>query len=365
MPRTSLCLGWAEVSQHRPAVQRRNIQPPGFQFLPGDPIEITLVFAPPKKIEGRIVDEKGKPIAGVQLWIANCDYVNMAGKEQDFGLRSFMGSNQAANVMPKEVGAVTDAKGQFEFSSIPPDVVFRLFLEHPDYTTVSLFTSTAANPPKTQGEGHPVLKVPLNLTLHSARKIKVQVRSKQDDKPLAGVGVVGFQQEGAGGYLSRGRSDKEGNATLKLPPGKYRLEGDPSRESDFIPTYEDLTVEEAPAEQSITLRQQEGCVLILSAIDADTGNGVPKIAFYTREAEGRGTERVRSGPFSGGDAVTNEKGELRAVVQPGERRYGIGAYAASTLPDDYERNPEDLAGRKLVLPAGKTITEVFKIRKKN
>jgi hypothetical protein len=38
----------------------------------------------------------------------------------------------------------------------------------------------------------------------------------------------------------------------------------------------------------------------------------------------------------------------------------------SPLPDGYERdNPEDFDGRKLVLPAGKTITATFKIHKKN
>ena len=117
--------------------------------------------------------------------------VNTAGKEKDYSLRTFWGENQAVDVMPKEVCAVTDAQGQFEFPSVPPDVLCRLFLEHPDYATLSLFTSTAANPPATQSEGHPVVKLPLSLTLHSVRKIKVQVRSKQDDKPLAGVRIVG------------------------------------------------------------------------------------------------------------------------------------------------------------------------------
>ena len=45
-------------------------------------------------------------------------------------------------------------------------------------------------------------------------------------------------------------------------------------------TSEELTVEETPAEQSFILRQQEGCVLILKAIDADTGKGVPKVMFF-------------------------------------------------------------------------------------
>ncbi len=271
---------------------------PTSYFLPGDVIEINLEFASPKKIEGRIVDEKGKPIAGVKLQISSCDYVNTAGKEKNSADRVFWLMGQAADIMPEEVCAVTDSKGQFEFSSVPPDVFCHLWLKHPDYAYLTLDTSTAANPPETQPDGHLVVKLPLNLVLHSVRTIKVRVRSKQDDKPLAGVRVAGSQQEGAGGYRSIEVSDKEGNATLKLPPGKYRLEGLPSQETYFVlPTSEDLTVEEAPAEQSITLRQQEGCVLILRAVDADTGKGVPKIPFYYAGEDSKWQSLGASGPF--------------------------------------------------------------------
>ena len=51
-------------------------------------------------------------------------------------------------------------------------------------------------------------------------------------------------------------------------------------------------------------------------------------------------------------------------MQTGEGRYGI---EFGPLPDGYEcETPEDsFGGRKLVLAAGKTVTETFKIRKKN
>ena len=151
--------------------------------------------------------------------------------------------------------------------------------------------------------------------------------------------------------------------TLKLPPGKYRLMGDQPRESDYVRTYEDLTIAKAPAEQAVVFRQQAGCVLILKAIDVETGKGIPKIAFsYEFEKDGR-QERtgVQSSTAFFDSPVTNDKGELRAVVQPGKRRYNL-----SSLPDDYESvKPEDkIGGRELDLSAGKTITETFQLRKK-
>ncbi len=317
-------------------------------YFPGDRIEMGLEFAAPKKIAGRIVDEKGEPIAGVKLRLGNCDYVNTAGKAEHVNSREFWGMNQAADIMPEAVCAMTDAKGRFEFPFGSSGRFCWLLLEHPDYAGMSLYTSTAEKTPETHDEGHPVLKLPLNLTLHSIRVIKVQVRSKQDDKPLAGIRVEGYQQRASGNF-SHGTSDKEGNVTLKLPPGKYRLLGSPSRESDYARTYEDLTVNEAPAEQSIILRQQEGCVLILKAIDSATGKGVPKVTFWYEKEKGS-RWGVQSSTVYIDNPVTNDKGELRAVVQPGEGRYGIGF---GPLPDGYEcEKPGGFVWRpwELVLP---------------
>ncbi len=137
----------------------------------------------------------------------------------------------------------------------------------------------------------------------------------------------------------------------------YRLLGDPPRGSEFVRTYEDLTVEEAPAEQFIILRQQKGCVLILKAIDAATGKGIPKVRF-SRLSE-RDVQQGSTNVPSMNSPATNENGELRAIVQPGEGRYDLA------LPDGYERdNPDEGRGREITLPAGKTVTETFKLRKK-
>jgi RNA polymerase sigma factor (sigma-70 family) len=198
-------------------------------YFPGDRIEIGLEFAPPKKVEGRIINEKFEPIAGVKVRIGGCDYVNTAGKEQYANYREFWGMNQATDIMRKEVNAVTDDKGRFEFSSVPPDVFCWLLLEHPDYADVTLYTSTADNPPDTHDEGHPVLRLPLRLTLHSVRTIKVRVRSKQDDKPLAGIRVSGYQKASQRQLLEwnfrQGRERHAQAASRQIPPAGGSIAG--------------------------------------------------------------------------------------------------------------------------------------------
>lgn len=137
----------------------------------------------------------------------------------------------------------------------------------------------------------------------------------------------------------------------------------PPRTSEFIRTRQELVVENEPKEQSVTLKQELGCILILKAIDKDTGKGIPKVTFwYEYNKDGRtGRAGVQSSTTYIDNPVTNDKGELRAVVEPGKRRYGLGF---SPIPDGYEMDEDDGPGRELELTAGKTVTETFRLRKK-
>ncbi len=337
-------------------------------YFPSDQIEIGLEFAPPKKVSGCILNEKGDPIAGVKVHICSLDYVNTAGKVEHKNYREFWSlyGDLAESIVPDEVCAVTDEKGLFKFPSVPPGVFCRLGLEHADYAWLWLYTTPAETAPETADNGDPVLPLPLSLTIRSVRKITVQVRSKLDNKPVPGIRVSADQPR-ASGSCTEETSDKEGKVTLKLPSGKYRLIGNPPRNWDpianFARTYADLTVENVPAEQTVILRQQVGCVLILKAVDKATGKGIPKVTFvYEFEKDGQiaGRTSVQSSTAYIDNPVTNEKGDLRAVVQPGKRVYSL-----NWIPDDYEPvKPEDRLGRELDLPAGKTITETFELRKK-
>jgi len=329
-------------------------------YFPGEKIELDLRFGLPKKVEGRIIDEKGNPIPGVQLRLAGCETINTDGKEADPTYREFSAIQlQAPGLMPEQILASTDDNGRFEFPSVPRDVVCWVWLKHPEYADMTLYLTTAENLPKAPDGSQPFPKLPLQLTLHSVRTIRVQVRSRETDQPLAGIRVG--EPLRTIGISSIGTSDKEGKVTLKLPPGKYRLEGNPPRESAYVRTYQDLIVEKAPAEQAVVFRQELGCILILKAIDADTGKGIPRVTFgQAITVNGQRTRtRVKSSPGRLDYPATNDQGELRAVVLP-----GTGRYSVMRLPSGYEYDVRDIEGRDLELPAGKTVTETFRFRKK-
>src|SRR5262245_50692176 len=295
-------------------------------FLAGDTIEQDLTFAAPQRVSGRLVDENEKPVAGVKLHLGNCDYVNTLGREEHVNFREFWAAYQAAEVMPEQFITTSDADGKFELASVPPGVVFHLGISHPDYARMSMYSATTTDHRETY-QDQPIVDLPLDVTLHSVRTISVLVVAGDTGQPMSGISVSGSQNRASGPYAFS-KSDKDGKLQLKLPPGRYQLEGHPPRTTDYVKTIEDLVIEQSPAEQSARLQIDRGCVLILKAIDADTGEGIRDITFWEEMTDlprGRsGRRSVQSHTTAVNNPKTDANGEIRAVVVPGVRSFGVG-----------------------------------------
>jgi len=336
-------------------------------YFAGEKIELDLTFLPAARIHGRFVDEMGKPLVGVKVRIANCDFVDTTGKEDHVNAREFWAINQAAELMPDELVATTDRNGVFELKTVPPEVFCRLQINHPDFAARSLYTSTAANPPPTNANGS-ITKLPIAETLHAVRDVPVVVQFADTGKPAAGVRVMAHQQL-ASGSTAFGTSDSQGKLNFKLPPGTFHLQADPLKEMDYIRTTLDLVVKEGYDEQTAVIPLGPACVLTLKAVEVESGDPIADVEFWhvVNEQPGTGKRgRFRMGVNSTTTVVdhpkTNAAGELRVVAVPGKWEYGIGW---NRLPAGYVRvNPSDGAqGRILDLPAGKAVSAEFQLRR--
>ena len=101
-----------------------------------------------------------------------------------------------------------------------------------------------------------------------------------------------------------------------------------------------------------------GCILICKAIDADSGKPLSGVSFWTGVDDKPGARTgLNSSPINVDHPVSNENGELRAVVLPGVRQYGVGL---SKMPEGYSGSP---AGREVTCESGKTVELTFELRK--
>lgn len=340
----------------------------GNGFLPGEKVKLDLEFQRPRPVVGRVVDDQRKPIAGLDVTMTLCDYLDKEGKEPRFDFRGLgvYSGTEVYKIMPQELTAKTDADGRFELKSIPPEIFGMLWFEHPDFSTKTFGTITSDRA-MTDLDGISLRKSPIELVLPHPRKIIVQVRHSDTDAPAPGVSVTA-NSAGGSHLSSHGESDKEGRAVLKLPPGKYRLDGYSKVATTHLPADDQtLIVAESPAEQSAIFQLDLACQVKFKVVDADSGRPIPGISFWSTAdmemALARSLERVLSQPrVAESPPVTNEKGEFTAVFKPGKLRFG---FHRNELPAGYApvSNDDHMLGREVVLPAGKTIEVEFKLRK--
>ena len=188
----------------------------------------------------------------------------------------------------------------------------------------------------------------------------MQVRYADTHEPALDALVGAYLQLGTNNAW--GECDKQGQVLLKLPPGEYTAWAHPPTGADYLSVHAPIVVRPTEQQQFAELILDRACVLLLKAIDAATGAGIARANFWYEEESQPGKKWfVQSNDTTNDFPTTNAQGELRALVRPGTRRYGIGL---NPLPDDYQaENGDNTSGRVLALPAGQTVIAEFLLRK--
>jgi hypothetical protein len=322
-----------------------------------------LHFPPAAALTGRIVDEAGRPVPNARIRLGHCDSLDTQGKESHHNFREFWALGSAPPALTK---AETGPDGRFRLEGLPGEAGFRLFVEHPDYAWMDLWAATTnrpvdafdyplqaiagdVRPPVTTGE--------LKVTLRATRQIAVRTVFADSGRPAPRVRVSASQgPSGPGGY---GTTDAEGQLQLRIPPGEYHILADPTAGgAACVRTISSFRVDEQPATQTLEIRVNPGCVLMIEVVDAKTGRGIPGVGFRCEvdgEPQSRRTVQSRSGFIDNPQSDAN--GRLRAVVEPGERAYSVGFIPESAgyrLPATEKR---------VQLPAGGSASVRFELEK--
>jgi hypothetical protein len=290
--------------------------------------------------------------------MADCDLAADFDPQHN-SFRRFRCISQALKLMPDELTTTSDADGRFEFASVPPSIVCDLSADHADYGHASFRTSNVATPPAAR-DGDKILLQPIVMTLRKTRTVTAQISFADTHQPAPKALMSAYSQLGSGTH-AWGYADKTGKVALKLPPGQYRLVGVPTKEMDYLSVDSTLVVKDIDEKQTAEINLNPGCVLVLKAVDAATGKGIQDVNFWFIDEKNPGKKWfVQSSTTTNDFPVTNSQGEVRAVVAPGNRHYGLGL---NPLPDRYvPLDPADReTGRELELPAGKTVTAEFQL----
>jgi beta-lactamase regulating signal transducer with metallopeptidase domain/5-hydroxyisourate hydrolase-like protein (transthyretin family) len=340
------------------------------EFYQGEAIAMDLTLRPARTLAGRIIDDQDQPVANATIQLRELDYLDTGGHEHHETYREFRLLDLAP---PRFHQAQTGADGRFEIQGLPAESVARVVVEHPDFAEQWLLAAITDKPVTENRyiangmttirndrqvsdpiwETRTVQTSPVEIRARGTRRIFVDVVHEDDGAPAAGVTVSAMSAKGNFEASSSGKTDEQGRAALKLPPGEYNVFVLPIEKSDYLRTKRDVTVADQPGEQTFKLPLEKGCLLTLEVVDAVTGKGIPGISFVKAVPVG-----TRQGNFIitylGTSHITNASGECRAIVAPGIQRYGI-AYV-----EGYEDfNP--FARKQVACEAGKTARLQFKL----
>lgn len=322
-----------------------------------------LAFDLPARLSGRVTNEQGQPLAGVRVQVGHCDdlrrpgmygrswcsYLGPQGDEAQAERNSLGGIR---HVPEKSRLAVTDENGRYQFTQLRRDSQYLvLFNAGPECDPIMFNGLTSTKELRGcrtlgyEGEVNEIFKTPWQFA--------VKVVSA-DGQPQANVKIRARRDRTirSGGVAT---TNSAGQATLRLLAVKHKLFLEPPYGSPFVLTEQEVTVspESTGAVQSLTL--DPGATLLIKAVEEGTGKPIAGVSFIEEIDSGKRRRELYSQTVFVDHPVTDEHGELRAVVTPGERRILVAKHPAGFEP--VNKSSELL---KLAAKGSETVTFTFK-----
>jgi thiol-disulfide isomerase/thioredoxin/protocatechuate 3,4-dioxygenase beta subunit len=354
---------WHGVRSYRPRPRPAAESEPGMDraYYEGEAIQNDLVFGLVVNLTGRILDDLGRPVVGAKVRVGVFNDPRRNGPGATMYRFSLLAPDDVpadtdrtfysvTSLPESRLSAKTDAEGRYRIDEISRDAIFAaaVFAQEFDPLTTTIVTSDRKDSGSVnagQGVWNPVLVAP--------RTVTVRALDPDTKAPLGDVAVRAYARKAR--YVGNAaRTDAQGRATLRLPPGHYRIVAEPAVDSHRLRTEQDLDVAEAPIEQSAELPVGRGAVVVLIAT-ADDSTPVSGVGFRYETDVSRESVELQSQTVFVDHPTTNQDGGLRAVFAPGKRRIFVGK-----IPEGYE-----LAGQQDELrdfSAGSTTTLRFELR---
>lgn len=305
-----------------------------YVFFADEPVLVDLEFSPEVRLHGLITDETGACLknAVVQVGLVNSTRDPFGTPPNMWSAAYVEDSRRAADgqfngffALPEKYRlARTDEEGRYEIPGIPRDAALMTYLDYlPEYEPANgTIRTTQTRLPELKGnaalefsgEMNHVFKVP--VTIH-ARVLD------SNHQPVSKVVVRGESE----GHIQRAgsldRAGANGIGTLKLRPGKTVLNVEPVIGQPFLPTEVNLDTSGDQRDVTIDVELERAAEVVFEAVETQTGKPIAGVSFLSEPIEAAERKRVQSQLSFVDYPRTDEKGQMRAFLPPGERLFFV------------------------------------------
>jgi thiol-disulfide isomerase/thioredoxin len=353
---------WHTIACFRPvapprASERKSPPVNGLEaFYRGEPIAIDLSFGPPASVRGKVVDDRGRPLANanVQVGVCNagrrgqrmwsCRRVDPKDPAPD-ERREFNG----IHALPESLLSTrTGPDGSYRIDGLPRETQLLSRIDPgPDYEPFDgMIATTAAPIANVRSLGHDGV---LDWRSMASRQVRIVVRLADTKQPARNATVRARSDlltVGAGGV---GVTDGEGRTTLRLKPAAYEITIEPPFGAPYLPGRFQIPVSDKDWTSYSPFELDPAAIVTMEARDAKTGAGIEGVRFeYETDSDSRRRE-LRSQLVVVDHPETDDQGRLRAIAEPGRKRFFVG-----TVPAGWKYEGE--RGTPIILVAGRDLT---------
>ncbi len=352
---------WNPTATFRPdrrptSGERKGVAGEPEAFYRDEPIAIDLAFEPAASLHGKVVDDRGRPMAGVLVQVGVCN-AGLHGQRM-WSCRRVDPKDPAPDER-REFGGIralpeailstrTGPDGSYRIDGLPREAQFLAQIDPgPEYEpfqgTVATTDAPFANVTSLGHDGT------LDRTFISPRPAGFTIRYADTGKPARGVTVraTSDRQMLRAGCVAT--TDAGGRAILRLRPGDYGLVIEPPAGDDHLPARDSFQVGQGEITEVNTSPLKPAAIVTMQARDAKTGDGVAGVQFrYETDSDSRRRE-LQSQLGVVDHPATDGTGRLRAAVEPGRKRF-----FAAEVPQGWKL--EGPPGRPAILVAGRETT---------
>lgn len=298
-------------------------------FFEGEPIELDLIFQPEVRLHGVVSDDLGEPLAGATVMLGLVkssrslpgqqprtykyrliDPENKTDASPGWGLRELPENYRQAK---------TDKDGRYEIRGMPRNANALICVDYK--RTYRMFSSSvkSAEGEATRSTHYIGHDGEFDVTLTRPRSVTVALSAEDGNLPRC---VVRAEPMGRS-FLSILRdgamvTSVDGEATLQLPPGKFKLSIEPLPGQRLVTSSHDVEVKEQPVEQTMDFKVPTGAEVEIRAVVKGTDIPVEDVGFGVLSKESSTPVELHSQTVYLDYPRTGVDGVLKAIVRPGE-----------------------------------------------
>lgn len=286
--------------------------------------EAKLVMTAPGVLEGTVVDESNKPVAGAET------YVLAAFDDQSQrGVLSWNAvfGRQARNLF----SARTDSAGRFRIENFPSNAVAMLAAE----TAGKISRPSEEAAQDLESAGYRAGQTDIKLQLEPAGRVEGRITAGENNHPIASAQLM-LVPDSAHGFMSGRAPEKSGNdgtfGFSQVLAGSYNVRASFETNNDFGWVAEPVlvTVKTGETVRGVQIKAVRGTLLEVTVLSQ--AGRKPQSGVHVTAMDGES-------PFPG---LTDESGVARLSVLPGE--YQVSAF----------RRPFSSGQASVTVEAGKT-----------